>query len=65
MRQYLYETTVLVICSMAILHGIFNYVADIGRPQVAYSDTERQQLNWLVMHSTRNINGKYQGRVNE
>ncbi len=65
MRHYFYETAVLVICSMAILHGIFTLVADATMPRVGYTDTERQQLNWLVMHSTRNINGKYQGRVTE
>ena len=65
MRRYFFELFTIIVCSVAILHGTVIYLADIGRPPVAYSETERQQLNWLVMHSTRKINGKFQGRLGE
>jgi hypothetical protein len=66
MRQYLYETVVLVCTSLAILHGILHLVAGFGAPRVGYySDADRAQLNWLVQHSTKKINGKYQERLGE
>lgn len=63
--RYVYETIVVVCTSLAVLHGIFIMVADAGRPPVGYSLEDRQRLNWLVQHSTKQINGKYQGRVSE
>jgi len=61
----LYEFAVLSLVITSVLYGFVILLADSGRPRVGYTDKDRQQLNWLVMHSTRNIHDKFQGRLNK
>jgi hypothetical protein len=63
--RYTFEVTTLVVVTGMILHGIMVYLAHQGAPQSGYSDKDRAQLNWLAMKHTRNINGKFQGRVSD
>jgi len=66
MRKALFEASVVMLSCCAMLYGMLVIVADQGRPAPgSYTDKERGQLNWLVMKHTREINGKFQGRVTD